>query len=182
MRNVVWVMATLAVTAVGSMSSGCSKRVEEPPQADFKPSEAPPLPPGPDKLEIVDEVVGTGAEAKKDDKIKVHYTGTLMNGKMFDSSRGKDPFPVTIGAGQVIKGWDQGLPGMRVGGKRKLTIPWQDAYGEKGSPPSIPPKAALKFDVELLEIVSDDAKDAGTKDAGPSMKLPAQFKPAGAKK
>ncbi len=147
-------VAAIAVLVAGA---GCSKRVEEPPQADFKPSEAPPLPPGPSKLEIVDEVVGTGAEAKKGDRIKVHYTGTLMNGKMFDSSRGKDPFSVTIGAGQVIKGWDQGLGGMKVGGKRKLTIPWQDAYGDKGSPPSIPSKAALKFDIELLEISADDA-------------------------
>lgn len=144
--------------------TGCSKRVDEPPQADFKPSEAPPLPPGPDKLEIVDEVVGSGPEAKKGDRVKVHYTGTLMNGKMFDSSRGKDPFSLTVGAGQVIKGWDQGIPGMKVGGKRKLTIPWQDAYGEKGSPPSIPSKAALKFDVELLEITAEDA--GASKDAG----------------
>lgn len=176
MRNVGWVTLMFAIATLGSVTlgTGCTKRVEEPPQADFKPTEAPPLPPGPDKLEIVDEVVGSGAEAKKDDKVKVHYTGTLMNGKMFDSSRGKDPFPVTVGAGQVIKGWDQGLPGMRVGGKRKLTIPWQDAYGEKGSPPSIPPKAALKFDVELLEIVTEDA---GAKDAGPA-KPAAPAKPA----
>jgi FKBP-type peptidyl-prolyl cis-trans isomerase len=177
MRNVVWVTAIGAVAIFVSVT-GCTKRVEEPPTADFKPTEAPPLPPGPDKLEIVDEVVGTGAEVKKDDRVKVHYTGTLMNGKMFDSSRGKDPFPVTVGAGQVIKGWDQGLPGMKVGGKRKLTIPWADAYGEKGSPPSIPPKAALKFDIELLEILSND--DAGTKDGGPAPKAAA--KDAGAKK
>ena len=184
MRNVALVVALVAVATVGSV--GCSKRVEEPPTADFKPSEAPALPPGPDKLEIVDEVVGTGPEAKNGDKVKVHYTGTLMNGKTFDSSRGKDPFPVTIGQGMVIKGWDNGLPGMRVGGKRKLTIPWQDAYGEKGSPPSIPSKAALKFDVELLEIVADDAKDGGaSKDAGAKgagVKPPAQLKDAGPKK
>ena len=121
---------------------------------------------------------GKGAVAKAGDTVKVHYTGTLLNGKQFDSSRGKDPFPVTIGKGMVIKGWDNGLPGMRVGGKRKLTIPWQDAYGEKGSPPSIPPKAALKFDVELLEIMTAD--DAGAKDAGPTPKAAA--KDAGAKK
>jgi FKBP-type peptidyl-prolyl cis-trans isomerase FkpA len=175
MRNAVWVMATFAIATFGSVTTGCSKKVQEPPQAEFKPAEAPPLPPGPDKLEIVDEVVGTGPEAKKDDRVKVHYTGTLLNGKVFDSSRGKEPFPVTIGQGQVIKGWDQGLPGMKVGGKRKLTIPWQDAYGEKGNPPSIPPKAALKFDVELLEIV---VEDAGAKDAGPAAKA----KDAGAKK
>ena len=178
MRNVVCVMTAFAIATLVSVTAGCTKRVDEPPTADFKPTEAPPLPPGPDKLEMVDEVVGTGPEAKKDDRVKVHYTGTLMNGKMFDSSRGKDPFPVTIGAGMVIKGWDQGLPGMKVGGKRKLTIPWQDAYGEKGSPPSIPPKAALKFDVELLEILT--AEDAGAKDAGAPPKAAA--KDAGAKK
>ena len=193
MRNVGLALALAAIATLSTI--GCTKRVEEPPTAEFKPTEAPPLPPGPDKLESVDEVVGTGPEAKVGDQVKVHYTGTLMNGKQFDSSKGKDPFPVTIGKGMVIKGWDNGLPGMRVGGKRKLTIPWQDAYGEKGSPPSIPPKAALKFDVELLEIVGDDAKDGGAKDAGGAKnaggakdagavtpKLPAQFRDAGAKK
>jgi FKBP-type peptidyl-prolyl cis-trans isomerase len=162
--------STFTVGAVALV--GCSKRVDEP-QSEFKPTEAPPLPPGPDKLEIVDETPGSGPEAKKGDTVKVHYTGTLLNGKQFDSSRGKDPFQVTIGQGQVIKGWDEGLPGMRVGMKRKLTIPWAMAYGEKGSGASIPPKAALRFDVELLEIVSPDggadggakpaAKDAGAK-------------------
>src|SRR5947209_4822895 len=90
---------TFALALPGIASLGCSKRVEEPPKADFKPAEAPPLPPGPDKLEIVDEEVGTGPEAKNGDTVKVHYTGTLMNGKQFDSSRGKDPFQVTIGQG-----------------------------------------------------------------------------------
>jgi len=177
MRNAVSVLATLAIVTLGSITVGCSKRVDEPPQADFKPTEAPPLPPGPDKLEIVDEVVGTGPEAKNGDSVKVHYTGTLMNGKQFDSSKGKDPFPVTIGKGMVIKGWDEGLPGMKAGGKRKLTIPWPLAYGDKGSPPSIPPKAALKFDIELLEIV---APEADKKDAGPAAK--AAPKDAGPKK
>ncbi|MDB4944144.1 MAG: FKBP-type peptidyl-prolyl cis-trans isomerase [Labilithrix sp.] len=160
MRNAAlgWVTAGVVLVFAGA---GCSKKVDEPPQADFKPSESTPLPAGPEKLEIVDEVVGTGPEAKKGDKVKVHYTGSLLNGKVFDSSVGKDPFEVTIGAGQVIKGWDNGLPGMHVGGKRKLTIPWQDAYGEKGSPPTIPGKAALKFDVELLSIEGADAKGAG---------------------
>jgi FKBP-type peptidyl-prolyl cis-trans isomerase len=132
----------------------CSKKTEEPAPSSFKPAEAAPLPPGPEKLEIVDEKVGTGPEAKNGDKVKVHYTGTLMNGTKFDSSRDRnEPFELTIGKGEVIKGWDEGLPGMKVGGKRKLTIPWQMAYGEAGHPPSIPPKAALKFDVELVAIV-----------------------------
>lgn len=156
--------AVAALLACATATSACSKKVEEPPPSEFKPAEAPPLPPGPDKLEIKDDVVGTGPESKKGDTVKVHYTGTLLNGKEFDSSRGRDPFQVTIGQGQVIKGWDEGLPGMKVGGKRTLTIPWQMAYGEKGSGDKIPPKAALKFDVELVEIVGADAgADAGAK-------------------
>lgn len=176
--------AVVISSLLSSAFLGCTKKIEEPPQADFKPVEAPPLPPGPEKLEIVDEVVGTGPEARKGDTVKVHYTGTLLNGKQFDSSIGKDPFQVTIGLGQVIKGWDEGLPGMKVGGKRKLTIPWQMAYGDKGSGATIPPKAALHFDIELIEIVSGDAADAG-KDGGKEAKgkdaKPAA-KDAGAKK
>lgn len=153
-------ISLLAVVAVSTLS--CTKKVEEPPPSEFKPAEAPPLPPGPDKLEIKDDVVGSGPESKNGDTVKVHYTGTLLNGKQFDSSRGKDPFQVKIGEGAVIKGWDQGLPGMKVGGKRTLTIPWALAYGEKGSGDKIPPKAALKFEIELMEIVGADAgADAG---------------------
>ena len=144
--------------------SSCSKAPPEP-TSDYKPTEAPPLPPGPDTLQKVDEKVGDGPEAKTGDKVKVHYTGTLMNGKEFDSSRGpgKQPFSFEIGKGMVIKGWDEGVPGMKVGGKRKLTIPWQLAYGENGSGDKIPPKAALKFDIELLEI--EGATPAGSASA-----------------
>ena len=132
--------------------AACSK-VSEPAGSDFKPAEAPPEPPGPTKLEIVDEKVGTGAIANSGDSVKVHYTGTLMNGSKFDSSvdRG-EPFEFTLGQGSVIKGWDQGVVGMKVGGKRKLTIPFDLAYGEQGSPPKIPAKAALKFDIELISV------------------------------
>src|SRR5689334_13473571 len=122
--------------------TSCSKAPPEPTN-DYKPSEAPPLPPGPDKLEKTDEKVGDGPEAKTGDTVKVHYTGTLMNGKEFDSSRGREPFTFKLGEGKVIKGWDEGVPGMKVGGKRKLVIPWQLAYGEGGSGDKIPPKAAL---------------------------------------
>lgn len=183
MAKSVPVMVIGALGAILSLASvtGCSKRVDEPPQSEFKPAEAPPLPPGPDKLQIVDDVVGTGAESKKGDTVKVHYTGTLLNGKQFDSSRGKDPFQVTIGAGQVIKGWDEGLPGMKVGGKRTLTIPWALAYGEKGSGGAIPPKAALKFEVELMEIVGAEGGDAGAKDGG-AAKDAGAAKPAAPKK
>ncbi len=159
----------VSLLLVNALALGaCSKTTAEP-ESDYKPAAAPPLPPGPDTLQKVDEVVGTGPEAKTGDTVKVHYTGTLMNGKQFDSSVGKDPFEFTLGKGAVIKGWDEGVPGMKVGGKRKLTIPWTLAYGENGSGEKIPPKAALKFDIELLAIVGVDAgvaKAAPAKDAG----------------
>jgi FKBP-type peptidyl-prolyl cis-trans isomerase FkpA len=130
----------------------CSKKDAEP-SSTFKPAEAPPEAPGPDKLQSEDVKVGTGREAKSGDTVKVHYTGTLLSGKKFDSSRDRgEPFEFTIGKGQVIKGWDEGVVGMRVGGQRKLTIPYDKAYGEDGHPPDIPPKAALKFDIELIEV------------------------------
>ena len=110
------------------------------------------------ELQIIDLKVGEGKEAVKGALITTHYTGWLEDGTKFDSSidRG-NYFETVIGTGRVIKGWDQGLMGMQVGGKRKLTIPWQLAYGENGSGDKIPPKAALQFDVELLAIVGDDA-------------------------
>ncbi len=129
----------------------CSKKVDEP-HDSYKPTQVQEEP-APTKLEIKDEVVGTGKEAKTGSTVSVHYTGTLMNGTEFDSSKktGK-PFEFTLGEGHVIKGWDQGVVGMKVGGKRKLTIPSDLAYGENGSPPTIPPNAALKFDIELLDV------------------------------
>ncbi|MCS6899056.1 MAG: FKBP-type peptidyl-prolyl cis-trans isomerase [Myxococcales bacterium] len=110
-------------------------------------------PPAKDEFKIEDITLGTGAEAKEGSTVKVHYTGTLKNGTKFDSSRDKnEPFEFTIGKGMVIKGWDQGVVGMKVGGKRKLTIPHELGYGERGSPPKIPGKATLLFDIELLEV------------------------------
>ncbi|HMR79891.1 MAG TPA: FKBP-type peptidyl-prolyl cis-trans isomerase [Polyangiaceae bacterium] len=109
---------------------------------------------GTDKLQTEDVKVGKGAAAKKGDTVKVHYTGTLLDGTKFDSSRDRDePFQFTLGAGAVIQGWDEGIPGMKKGGQRKLTIPGPMAYGKRGSPPKIPPDATLQFDVELIEIV-----------------------------
>ena len=132
---------------------GCSKKVDEPGASTFKPAEEAPPPPPPKELIIVDDVVGTGREAKSGDEVKVHYTGTLLNGRKFDSSRDRgDPFTFKLGTGAVIKGWDQGVAGMKVGGKRTLTIPPELGYGAAGSPPNIPPNAGLKFDVELLEV------------------------------
>lgn len=100
-----------------------------------------------------DMQVGTGAEAKTGQKVSVHYTGWLTDGKKFDSSKDRgDPFQFTLGAGQVIKGWDQGVVGMKIGGKRKLTIPGDMAYGARGYPGLIPPNATLVFEVELLKV------------------------------
>jgi FKBP-type peptidyl-prolyl cis-trans isomerase FkpA len=104
-------------------------------------------------LKIEDIREGTGKEAKTGDAVAVHYVGTLTDGKKFDSSRDRgSPFSFRLGAGQVIRGWDQGVPGMKVGGVRKLTIPPDMAYGARGFPPVIPPNSTLVFEVELVEI------------------------------
>ena len=133
--------ATLAVTA-------CGKR---------------PTAPGSDnvtKLQITDVKVGTGAVAIQDRLVRVHYTGWLYNGTKpdhrgakFDSSRDRgQPFEFRLGIGQVIDGWDQGIAGMKVGGKRTLIIPAKLGYGTRGAGRDIPPNAALVFDVELLAV------------------------------
>ena len=104
-------------------------------------------------LKYEDLECGDGTEAERGDTVTVHYVGTLEDGKQFDSSRERDePFVFSLGAGQVIQGWDEGLVGMRVGGLRRLTIPPELGYGKTGSPPVIPPNATLIFEVELLEV------------------------------
>ncbi|MBX3231019.1 MAG: FKBP-type peptidyl-prolyl cis-trans isomerase [Labilithrix sp.] len=177
MRLVVPVQVSLVLVALGT--SACSKLTEpakeEPIQGEpvtnaaaAAPAPAPPPAPAPApapppappsdpnaKLEIKDVVVGKGDEAKAGDVVRVHYVGQLTNGTEFDASKkhGDKPFEFPLGAGRVIKGWDQGVAGMKVGGKRKLTIPPELGYGARGAGSAIPPNATLVFDVELVEIV-----------------------------
>jgi peptidylprolyl isomerase len=107
----------------------------------------------PSGLQYVELVEGKGAFPKPGQRVTVHYTGTLENGKKFDSSRDRgQPFQFQIGVGQVIKGWDEGLSTMKVGGRRKLIIPPELGYGARGAGGVIPPNATLIFDVELLGI------------------------------
>ena len=104
-------------------------------------------------LEIEDVTLGEGAEAQSGHSVSVHYTGWLEDGTKFDSSVDRDqPFGFQLGARMVIPGWDMGVEGMKVGGKRKLTIPGQLAYGDRGFPGLIPPNATLVFEVELLDV------------------------------
>jgi FKBP-type peptidyl-prolyl cis-trans isomerase len=105
------------------------------------------------ELQIEDLKEGAGTEAKAGDTVTVHYVGTLTSGSKFDSSRDRGKgFTFKLGAGQVIKGWDQGVAGMKIGGMRKLTIPPDLGYGDRGFPPVIPAGATLVFEVELLTV------------------------------
>jgi FKBP-type peptidyl-prolyl cis-trans isomerase len=112
-----------------------------------------PTDPSGGQLQSQDLVIGTGGTVATGDLATVHYVGRLQNGNVFDSSRTRNqPFQFRVGAGQVIRGWDQGVPGMRIGGTRRLIIPPSLAYGSQGSPPTIPPNSTLTFDIELLAV------------------------------
>lgn len=123
-------------------------------QSSAQPSNSPAASASPaGKLEVTDEVVGTGDEAVAGKTVTVNYVGTLTDGKKFDSSYDRNqPFDFKLGAGQVIKGWDEGVAGMKVGGKRKLVIPPDMGYGAQGAGSDIPPNATLVFEVELLGV------------------------------
>ncbi len=144
-----------ALLLAAGLAFGCASSPA--PQPASTPTPAPsPSPaatpdPGLGSLKITDLVLGTGAEAAPGKTVTVNYTGRLLTGAQFDSSYGRGPFTFTMGAGQVIKGWDMGLNGMRVGGKRELVIPPYLGYGDTGQGP-IPPDATLVFDVELLAV------------------------------
>jgi FKBP-type peptidyl-prolyl cis-trans isomerase FkpA len=157
-------MRALWVALGAVLAIGCEQRVPEPEGRPVSTAAQKPKDDGPKELLKEDESEGSGPVAESGDRVKVHYTGRLLKTQAkFDSSRDRnEPFSFTLGAGEVIKGWDQGVVGMKVGGKRKLTIPPDLAYGEAGSPPKIPPNAPLVFDVELVAI---DGKEAEGEDA-----------------
>lgn len=119
-----------------------------------EPKVTPPSGPAPTKLVTKELIAGTGAEAKAGDTVTVNYVGVLYKGgKEFDASwKRNEPFSFPLGEGKVIKGWDQGIPGMKVGGRRELIIPSALAYGAAGSPPTIPPNAPLVFVVDMLGV------------------------------
>jgi FKBP-type peptidyl-prolyl cis-trans isomerase len=124
--------------------------------------------PGEPPISVKVVTKGTGIQARSGDTVSMHYTGSLLSGKKFDSSRDRgEPFLFEVGAKGVIEGWDETVAKMRVGDRWKVVIPWQKAYGERGSPPSIPAKTDLVFDIELLEIVEPSvevlAKGGGVK-------------------
>lgn len=151
-------LAKVGVLGVFIALYAFARHREESPPAPPTPSPTPTAPASGKKLTTVSELkkedlkIGTGKAAKTGDHVTVNYVGTLTDGTMFDQSYGREPFPFDLGAGGVIKGWDQGVVGMKEGGKRRLTVPGNMAYGERGSGDTIPPNATLVFEIELLKV------------------------------
>jgi FKBP-type peptidyl-prolyl cis-trans isomerase len=148
--SVMPVIHGVALLAVLAMATGCGnadKSAAGPTKVTGAPTTTP------SGLQYWDVVVGTGPTAAAGNNVSVHYTGWLTTGQKFDSSRDRNqPFSFPLGAGQVIKGWDEGVAGMKVGGKRQLKIPPELGYGPNGAGGVIPPNATLIFDVELLDV------------------------------
>ncbi len=151
----IWIGIGMVAAATGlAVIAGCTRKEGAGPAPDaVQQLSQPPSPSEVKELKIEDMNVGTGAEAASGKRVSVHYTGWLTNGTKFDSSKDKDvPFVFQLGAGMVIQGWDKGVAGMKVGGKRKLTIPPELGYGARGAGNVIPPGATLVFEVELLKV------------------------------
>jgi FKBP-type peptidyl-prolyl cis-trans isomerase FkpA len=146
----------LALAVAGLLGCGDKSEDNRPAQTGFSAAlgvDTAAMTKTPSGLRYQDVAPGDGKTAGAGRMVRVHYTGWLPNGEKFDSSRDRDePFEFSLGAGQVIAGWDEGVAGMKVGGKRKLVIPPDLAYGTAGAPPDIPPGATLVFEVELLEV------------------------------
>ncbi len=156
MQTAILIVLMMAVPARGELFAPAAQQPAPKKAAATAQRKTVPLPAKtmttPSGLKYVDLVIGTGPSPKAGDTVVVHYTGRFTNGRVFDSSVGKAAFEFVLGRGQVIKGWDEGVASMRVGGKRQLTIPPDLAYGEKGYPGVIPPHSTLIFEVRLLKI------------------------------
>ncbi|MFW7378221.1 MAG: FKBP-type peptidyl-prolyl cis-trans isomerase [Oligoflexus sp.] len=146
MKKTFLIVATVSMSALFSQSCTCDREVKETSTEETSTE-------GVTELKIVDVQEGNGAEAVSGKTVVVHYRGTFLDGRPFDSSHDRgEPFTFQLGADQVIQGWDQGVVGMKEGGTRKLTIPSELAYGERGAGQVIPPNTPLEFEIQLLEV------------------------------